>query len=269
MSKHRRSAQLPQRIAVAMWSQRMDSLRERVLAGEIAAMSELGITLADGIRSARGRVLVRRNAPYAVRLLRRAADGGDALANSALGYAYDVGNGVRSDKAAALRWYKRAVRRGIEGAASNIGTLYRDQGHLARAHRWALRAAKMGDGDAAVTAGYNYLYGIGTRRSTRKGRGLLKSSLRANTTEHGREEAQYHLASSDIESGQLKRGLRQLKRANKDGDYPEAEDLINQLKARTAPTPCLCRRHMWKHIIGHAPCSVHPARKVLGKRPRP
>jgi hypothetical protein len=41
-------------------------------------MTELAITINDGIRGPNGRVLVRRNAPYAFRLLRRAVEGGDA-----------------------------------------------------------------------------------------------------------------------------------------------------------------------------------------------
>jgi hypothetical protein len=40
-------------------------------------MTELAITINDGVRDGDGRVLVRRNAPYAVRLLRRAVESGD------------------------------------------------------------------------------------------------------------------------------------------------------------------------------------------------
>jgi hypothetical protein len=54
-------------------------------------MTELAITINDGVRDGDGRVLVRRNAPYAVRLLRRAVESGDENAAGSLGYAYDVG----------------------------------------------------------------------------------------------------------------------------------------------------------------------------------
>ena len=75
-------------------------------------MTQSAITINDGIRDARGRISVRRNAPYAFRLLRRAVESGDENAAGSLGYAYDVGQGVRSNKALALKWYRRAVRHG-------------------------------------------------------------------------------------------------------------------------------------------------------------
>jgi hypothetical protein len=134
-------------------------------------------TINDGVRDRDGRVLVRRNAPYAVRLLRRAVESGDENAAGSLGYAYDVGHGVRRDKALALEWYRRAVRHGDCGAASNIATAYRDQGDLRLAHRWVLRAMVLGDGDDAVTAGYNYLYGIGVRRNRAMARRLFAHAL--------------------------------------------------------------------------------------------
>ena len=100
-------------------------------------------------------------------MLRRAAAKGDPTAAGSLGYAYDVGQGIRRDTTLALMWYRRAARLGNTTAATNIATVYRDQGKLRLAHRWLLLAAKMGDGDAAVTAGYSYLHGIGVRRDLR------------------------------------------------------------------------------------------------------
>jgi hypothetical protein len=221
-------------------------------------MTELAITINDGVRDGDGRVLVRRNAPYAVRLLRRAVESGDENAEGSLGYAYDVGQGVRRDKALALEWYRRAVRHGDCGAASNIATVYRDRGDLRLAHRWALRAMVLGGGDDAVTAGYNYLYGIGVRRNRAVARRLFRRALSENTSEYGREEALYNLAVAHADDGDRKHAVQFLKRANGGGDYPEAASMLAQLNARVELTPCRCRRHLRKNLNGHAPCPQHP-----------
>jgi uncharacterized protein len=52
--------------------------------------------------------------------------------------------GVKHNRDLALYWY----RRGSSGAASNIGTVWRDEGKLGRAITWFQRAVKLGDGDA-------------------------------------------------------------------------------------------------------------------------
>lgn len=240
------------------WDDVIAGLRQGVAAGNASAMTELAITINDGIRDAKGRILVRRNAPYAFRLLRRAVESGDENAAGSLGYAYDVGQGVRSNKALALEWYRRAVRHGDCGAASNIATVYRDRGELRHAHRWALRAMQMGEGDDAVTAGYNYLYGIGVRQDVVMARRLFQRALRGNTTEYGREEALYNLAVVHADNGDRKRAIQLLKHANKEGDYPEAASLLTQLSANVELTPCRCRRHLRKDLNGHAPCPRHP-----------
>jgi TPR repeat protein len=223
-------------------------------------MTEMAITINDGIRDGYGRVLVRANATYAFRLLRRAVERRDEKAAGPLGYAYDVGQGVRSNKALALTWYRRAVSRGDSAAASNIATIYRDRGNLRLAHRWMLRAMEMGDGDAAVTAGYNHLYGIGARRDVAMARRFFRRALRRDTTQYGREEALYSLAVACVDKGDRKRAIRLVKRAARDGDYPEATSLLAQLSAREGKEliPCRCRRHLRKDLHGHSPCLQHP-----------
>jgi TPR repeat protein len=237
----------------------MATLRRRAAAGEVAAMTDLGLSLLEGVQDRDGRCLVRRHSPYAVRLLRSAADSGDSTAAFALAYAYDTGKGARRDTTQALRWYRRAARDGSDIAAANIATIYRNRGNLRLAHHWLLRAANRGDGDAALTAGYDYLYGIGVRRDRRSARRLLHRALRGNTTPCGREEALYHLAVADIDRGDLRGAIPFLEQASKDGDYPEAQSLLAQIRARTTLDPCRCRRHIWKDLPGHADCPVHRA----------
>jgi len=242
------------------WPRIVARLQRRVAAGDVAAITDLGLTLFEGIQDRNGRSLVRRNSRFAVRLLRRAAESDDSTAASSLGYAYDVGLGITQDKTEALRWYRRAVRLGDSGAANNASTVYRDRGQLSRAHLWMMRAAAMGDGDAAVDAGYDYLYGIGVRRNIHSARLLFNRALRVrNISGYGREEAFYNLAIAHIDSGRPSLAIPFLERACKDGDYPEAATLLAQIRANVALIPCRCRRFLNKRLRGHARCVQHPS----------
>jgi TPR repeat protein len=242
------------------WNRLVARLRRGVAAGDPAAITELGLTLFEGIQDRSGRVLVRCNSRYAVRLFQRAARSGDASAATSLAYAYDVGKGIRCNTALALKWYRRAVRMGDRTAAANMATVYRDQGKLRLAHRWVMQAADMGDGDAAVTAGYGCLYGIGVRKDISAARRMLQHALRSDCiSAYGREEALYHLAVADLDSGNRRRALPLLRRANSDGDYPQAQDLLAQISAGIEPVPCRCLRHLKKQLRGHARCPLHPA----------
>jgi Sel1 repeat len=244
------------------WNRVVAKLRRGVAAGDTQAMTQLGLTLFEGIQDRRGRALVRRNSLYAVSLFRRAANG-DGTAAVSLAYAYDIGAGTRRNTTLALQWYRRAVRMGESSGASNMAAVYRAQGKLGLAHRWALRAVDMGDGDAAVTAGYGRLYGIGVRADAGSARRLFRHALRSkNITAYGREEALYHLAVADLDRGQRRRAIRQLRRANSDGDYPEAQELLAQLGAGTQATPCRCMRHLNRNLRGHAQCPWHPRSRV-------
>lgn len=227
-------------------------------AGDPAATTELGLTLFEGIQDRTGRALVRCNAGYAVRLFQRVADT-DATAATMLAYAYDVGEGARRNTALALKWYRRAVGMGSSTAASNMATIYRDHGNSRLAHRWVMQAADMGDGDAAVRAGYNWLYGIGVRRNASTARRMFRDALRSDSiSAYGREEALYHVAVADLDSGKRRGALPLLRRASSDGDYPEAQAVLAQITAGIEPTPCRCIRHLNKGLRGHARCPLHP-----------
>jgi TPR repeat protein len=246
------------RVRKPNWSRITAKLRRGVVAGDVVSIRDLGLNLAEGIQDQDSRSLVRRNPAYAVRLFRRAAERGDLWATGSLGYAYDAGNGIRRNRALALKWYRRAARMGDTGAAANIATVHRDKGELRLAHKWALRAMEMGDGDAAVTAGYGYLYGVGVRRDVRIARRLFRRALRGNTSDFGREEALYNLALAEVDSGNRRRAIPLLKHANRDGDYPEAALLLTQIRAKADLRPCRCRRHLSKDLRGHAQCPQHP-----------
>lgn len=180
----------PMGMGKSHWRRRIALLRRRAAAGDIAAALDLALDLLDGIQDRQGHSVIRRNSPFAVRLLQYAADNGKSSAAAMLACAYDVGKGVRRNDRVAIRWYHRAVRQGESLAAANLATVYRDKGNLRRAHHWHLRAMEMGDGDAAVDTGYDYLYGIGVRKDLRLARRMFQNALQStDISQLGREEA--------------------------------------------------------------------------------
>jgi uncharacterized protein len=104
---------------------------------------------------------------------------------------FDVGIGVRVDKAKAMSYYRRAWRRGEWVGACNIAILYREAGKRRAAFRWFLRAAEAGDGDSFVEVAKCYHSGEGVRKNLRLADQALNSAATSNCiTEEGREEAQ-------------------------------------------------------------------------------
>jgi|ERR1051326_2495612 TPR repeat protein len=93
----------------------------------------------------------------AFRTFLAAAKAGNKAAQLNVGYFYDLGIGVRPDPNAALHWYKKAYKRGSAEAASNIGTVRRDQGQIQRALSWFKKAVAMGDDDANLQIAKIYL----------------------------------------------------------------------------------------------------------------
>jgi len=89
----------------------------------------------------------------AFRLILAAAKLGDPYGQQNLGYFYDVGIGVKPNRAAAMHWYMRAYRQGDCCSANNIGTIYRDEGDSTRALEWFERAVDLGDSGSGVLVG--------------------------------------------------------------------------------------------------------------------
>jgi TPR repeat protein len=240
------------------WRNRITFLRRRAVAGDLASIRDLGLDLLDGIQDKKGRTIVRRNPRAAFRLLRRAAQMGDVMATSSVGYAYDHGLGTNCDRRQALRWYRRAADMGSTAATTNIATIYRDARKFRLAFLWWKRSADMNDGDAMVDVGYCYQYGIGVRRNPLLARRMLRrASISGSITEYGREEALYHLALEFIDRGKVHLAIPLLSRAAADGDFPEASSVMEQIRSKSAPVPCRCRRHIYKHLPGHAKCPYH------------
>jgi TPR repeat protein len=126
----------------------------------------------------------------AFRLFLAAAKGGDTGCQNNLGYFYDEGIGVKPNRARALYWYRRAYRRGVRCAASNIGVVYRDEENWKQALAWFERAIKLEDDDANLEIAKIYLHQMKDRA---KAIHYLKQTLKAkpdDVTEASREEAQ-------------------------------------------------------------------------------
>ena len=100
----------------------------------------------------------------AFRIIREWALAGDETAIQNLGYMFDRGEGTKRDRNQAMYWYRRSYRRGSSTSASNIATVYRDEGRPHLAFTWYKRAAAMGDGDAEVEVAKRYLNGEGVAR---------------------------------------------------------------------------------------------------------
>src|SRR5271169_4879778 len=60
----------------------------------------------------------------AVRLWRPLAEGGEAKAQSLVGDAFALGQGVPQDYGAAMNWYRMAADQGDTGAQSAVGFMY-------------------------------------------------------------------------------------------------------------------------------------------------
>jgi uncharacterized protein len=123
------------------------------------------------------------------RLFLSAAKRGDPSAQHNLGYFYDVGVGVKQNRAAALYWYKRAFRRGYRTAASNIGTIFRDEEKTKQALSWFKRAISLGDADANLEVAKILLREKG---GTDKAIAYLKRTTKAkrsDVTDGSKEEA--------------------------------------------------------------------------------
>lgn len=123
------------------------------------------------------------------RLLLAGAKLGDYASQHTLGYFYDTGVGVKRDREAALYWYMKAFRKGYGAAASNVATIYRDEGKYRQALEWFQRAVKLKDADANLEIAKIYITKLD---DPAKARVFLMRAIRAGAddiTEGSREEA--------------------------------------------------------------------------------
>ena len=106
----------------------------------------------------RGKVL-EEVAPGLLDRRRRAAEQGDASAQTNLGFMYSRGRGVGKDDRKAVRWYRKAAEQGDATAQSNLGFMYergRGVGKDDReAVRWYRKAAEQGYSQGSKQPGHH------------------------------------------------------------------------------------------------------------------
>jgi len=97
--------------------------------------------------------------------LQAKAEAGDASAQSALGKAFQDGNGVPQNDTLAVKWFRKAADQGDAAAENNLGIMYRMGEGVARdkeeAVRWYVKAAKLGNAKAMFNLGAAYYNGDG------------------------------------------------------------------------------------------------------------
>ena len=95
--------------------------------------------------------------PAVLRMLREAAERGDADAQYMLGYMYAHGDGVAEDDAEAVRWFRLAAEQGVTEAHTALGLSYtRGEGvpeDLVTGYAWLTVAAEQGESSAKVGRG--------------------------------------------------------------------------------------------------------------------
>jgi uncharacterized protein len=132
---------------------------------------------------------------HARRCYEQGAALGDSWCLHALGYMYDVGEGVPEDKTQAMTIYRRAWRLGCHASAANIAVLYREQGRISMMFQWYQRVAAAGDGSAHYEMAKCYLAGSGVRKNPVAAlRCLAVAIVSEYISEYEREKAEALLA---------------------------------------------------------------------------
>ena len=158
----------------------------------------------------------------------------------------------RGSSPSSAHWSRRATKT----SALRILPLSTRPGRLSR--HVALEAAGGCLGRRRFDAGYCYQYGIGARKDIATARRLFRRAIAArDITAYGKEEAAYHLGLTYLDAGKPKLGVPFFERAAADGDYPEATEVLEQIRSRGKIQACRCRRHLNKDLRGHVSGGVH------------
>jgi TPR repeat protein len=125
------------------------------------------------------------------------AKAGDATAQTKLGYAFDLGQGVPQDYTQAFTWYRKAADQGYAIAQFNLGVLYAE-GHglpqdYAQASTWFRKAADQGYSTAEFSLGFLYATGKGVAHDDTQAAFWYRKAA-----EQGLADAEYGLGLSYI-----------------------------------------------------------------------
>lgn len=97
--------------------------------------------------------------------MKAAAENGDPRAQSALGYAYDVGQGVTQNLETAALWYRKAAEQGYTNAQFNLAEMIRDGAGVRQSYEealeWYTKAGMQGHSKAQYNIAMMHVKGEG------------------------------------------------------------------------------------------------------------
>lgn len=131
-----------------------------------------------------GRHGLKKDYSKCIELARKAAKAGDRLGQSILGYVYDLGYGVESDKKTAKYWYEKAANQGETTAMYNLARMYAnegcqlDQDYVHKAMNWYRKCADAGCKSAMLKMGKLLYKGVGLPKSHQMARDYFKKASR-------------------------------------------------------------------------------------------
>jgi len=170
--------------------------------------------------------------------LRLDAEGGDAQAESRLAFAYQMGEGVRVDHAAAFEWHRKAAKQGEIASQAALGRAFLEgigcEKQPIRGLHWLRKAAHAGEPNAQALLGATYIHGVG--RSLVRSNHVKAEKWLLAASEQGLAQAQYDLATfyfnlqeNNEEHLEAKgRALAWLRKAV-DQNHPRAHTLLSSL----------------------------------------
>ena len=122
----------------------------------------------------------------AVKWYRKAAEQGDADAQSNLDFMYDNVQGVPQSDKEAVKWYRKAAEQGKAGAQCNLGFMFKygrgvPQSNI-EASKWYRKAAEQGDVIAQSNLGLMYENGRGVpKNDTEAMKWLQKAAVQGDS----------------------------------------------------------------------------------------
>ncbi len=173
-------------LEVAAEDEFIKNLRFKAEQGNIEAQISFGLYYRTGLFG------VPQDYKEALKWYRKAAEQGDAKAQSVLGVMYYNGQGVPQDYKEALKWYRKAAEQGNALAQNNLGVMYYfGQGvpqNYKEAEKWCRKAAEQGDAKAQSVLGVMYYNGQGVpqdykealkwyRKAAEQGNALAQNNL--------------------------------------------------------------------------------------------
>jgi uncharacterized protein len=151
----------------------------------------------------------------AVGWFHKAAEQGEAEAQSSLGFMYDNGLGVRQDDAEALAWYRKAAKQGDTEGQFNLAQMYHEgQGvpqDYAQAVEWFLKAAEQGTPKAQLNLGVMYGLGQGVPRDYVQAHmwiNLASASKQLDAVDHGKAVQARDAAAANMTPAQIAEAQR-------------------------------------------------------------